>query len=138
MKPNVQQLLMKTLMFTLISMCFTHAASAQTVTCTSLHEGMFKVTDQATGVTLITRTKKYQTEENDFLGYKVVFNITWTDDCTYELRPKEVIKGDPSIMGNGKNVLITHIKQVTDKSYIAECSSNFFNGTTDFEVDIMN
>ncbi len=129
---------MKTLLILFLMIAFNSVLFGQDPTCMSLHEGTFKVITKETGTTFISRSTKYQTEENSFLKYKVIFDITWVDDCTYELRPKRIIEGDPAIMGSGKNVLRTRIKSITNKSYTAETSANFSLGTTDFKVEIIN
>ena len=89
------------------------------------------------GTTFIKRTEKLQTEKNDDLGYEMVFDIVWIDECTYELRPKKLIKGDPSIMGDGTHVLKTRIKEISNNSYTAETSANFNPGTFNFVVEII-
>ena len=122
---------------TLLTLIITLTAFGQKPTCKSLHTGSFKVSTKESGTTLIKRTEKYQIEKNDDLGYEVIFDITWIDECIYELRPKKIIKGDPSIMGNGTNVLKTKIKKISDNSYIAETSANFSEGKFDFVVEIM-
>lgn len=100
-------------------------ALGQIPTCKSLHTGSFKIYTKETGTTFINRTEKYQVEKNEFLGYEVVFEITWTDDCTYELRPKKVIMGDPAIMGDGTLMIKSIIKKISINNYIAETSVNF-------------
>ena len=122
---------------TLLTIIITLTAFGQKPTCKSLHTGSFKVFTKESGTTLIKRTEKYQIEKNDNLGYEVIFDITWIDECIYELRPKKIIKGDPSIMGDGKNVLKTKIKKISDNSYIAETSANFSEVKFDFVVEIM-
>ena len=128
---------MKILILVLCTIGFNLNSIGQKPTCLSLHEGKFKVTTKESGTTFITRTVKTQIEENSSMGYIVVFDITWVDECTYELRPKELIKGDPVIMGNGKSVLKTRIKGISNKSYIAETSANFSDSILDFEVEII-
>ena len=54
------------------------------------------------------------------------------------MRPKELIKGDPSIIGNGQNVIRTKIKEISDNKYIAETSANFSDVIMDFVVEIIN
>jgi len=129
---------MKTLLFLSLFLGANVISVGQTRDCKSLHTGSFKVFTKESGTTYIKRTKKYQTEKNDNLGYEVVFDITWIDECTYELRPKELIKGDPSIMGNGQNVIKTKIKEISDNKYIAETSANFSDVIMDFVVEIIN
>ena len=74
---------------------FTLTALAQKPTCKSLHTGSFKIYTKETGTTFIKRTEKLQSEKNDDLGYEMVFDIVWIDECTYELRPKKTDKGRP-------------------------------------------
>ena len=109
----------------------------QNRTCKSLQAGKFKVVTKESGTTFIERSNDLQIEENDALGYKIEFDITWVDECTYELRPKRLIKGDPVIMGNGKNVLTTRIRNITNTHYVAETSANFSDVVMDFEVEIV-
>lgn len=111
--------------------------SAQLPTCKSLHTGTFRISTRETGTTFIVRTEKQQTEKNDELGYEVIFDIKWIDDCTYELRPKKLIKGDPAIMDDGTNVLKTRMKNITAMGYVAETSSNFDTLIVDFKVEIV-
>lgn len=110
---------------------------AQKRTCQSLHIGMFKAISETNGTTIITRTKNLQVEENNDLGYKLAYNITWTSDCTYELRLKQVIKGDPSIMNDSKYILKIRIKQIKKNSFITENSSTFSAKTSEHEIFIM-
>ena len=129
---------MRRLIFILFTIGVSQTSFSQINTCHSLHEGAFRVVTKETGTTVIKRTKKLQIEENTFLNYKVVFDITWINDCVYELRPKEIIKGDPAIFGDGKNVLTVRIKSINKRNYIAETSANFSNGIVDFEVEILD
>ena len=129
---------MKTLFILLFFAGMNLALFGQTRDCKSLHTGSFKVFTKESGTTYIKRTKTQQVEKNEDLGYEIIFDITWIDDCTYELRPKELIKGDPAIMGNGKNVLKTKIKEISGGKYIAETSANFADGIFDFVVEIIN
>ncbi|MDB5200685.1 MAG: hypothetical protein JWQ27_94 [Ferruginibacter sp.] len=110
---------------------------AQKPTCQDFHEGSFSITTAGTGTTMITRTKKQQIEESEQYGYKLLFDIVWTDECTYELRPKKVLRGDPAIFENGKIVLRTRIKQITNSGYTAETSSNFSPAVMEFEVRML-
>ncbi|MGG9961155.1 hypothetical protein [Ferruginibacter sp. SUN106] len=98
----------------------------QVRTCKSLHIGTFKSSlKKDIGITVIKREGNLQIEENDYLGYKLAFNITWIDDCTYELTLKEVIKGDPAWMKDNKYKIKVRIKQIKKNSYSTEQSSDF-------------
>jgi len=128
----------KSIFLILIMQIVAFTIFGQKPTCKSLHTGFFKVSTKESGTTLIKRAAKEQLEKNDYLGYEVIMSITWIDDCTYDLRPKKLIKGDPAIMGDGTNVVRTKIKKITANSYIAETSGSFGDGTIDFVVDIIN
>ena len=110
---------------------------SQTPSCKSLHNGSFKIFDKDAGNTYIKRTDNVQTETNEKMGFEMTFDVKWVDDCTYELRPKKLIKGDPSMFGDGKGVLTTKIKTINETNYIAETTSNFSDQTLTFVVKII-
>jgi len=122
---------------TSLALIITLTSFGQKPTCKSLHTGSFKIDSKEVGTTFIKRTEKYQIEKNDNLGYEIIFDITWIDECIYELRPKKLIKGDPSILGDGKSVLKTKIKGISNNNYIAETSANFSKEVMDFVVEII-
>ena len=122
----------------LLAQMFAFSVCGQKPTCKSLHTGSFKVPTKDAGTTYIKRTAKEQYEKNDYLGYELILSVTWIDDCTYELRPKKLIKGDPAIMGDGTNVVRTKIKKISVNSYIAETTGSYGEGTVDFVVDIID
>ena len=124
-------------LFLVFFLVFSSAAFGQKPSCKSLHIGDFKIVSKEGGTTLIKRTEEEQWEKNESYGYEVIFSIKWIDDCTYELRPRKLIKGDPSIMGDGTNFVKTRIKDISDNTYVAETSASFFNQTIDFLVDIV-
>lgn len=68
---------------------FNSTCKIEDLDCSGLKIGKFKIEDELSGITLITRTEKFQIEENEKLGYKLKLSITWIDDCTYELKPVE-------------------------------------------------
>ena len=127
----------KLTLLTILLQIFTLTVLGQKPACKSLHTGSFKIFTEESGNTLINRTEKLQTEKNDNLGYEIIFDIVWINECTYELRPKKLIKGDPAIMGDGTHVITTRIKNISNKSYLAETSANFSDAIFDFEVEIM-
>ena len=110
---------------------------AQNRTCHSLHVGTFKAISKERGTTIIKRTKNSQIEENAYLGYKLLYNVTWINDCTYELRLKQVIKGDPSWMNDAKYVLTIRIKQIKKSCYTTENSNTFSNDISIHEIIIV-
>lgn len=117
---------------------FSPGTVAQKQDCKSVHTGTFKVVTKESGTTFIKRTTTQQIEINESFGYEIVFDIKWIDECTYELRPKKVIKGDPAIMGDGTNFVRVKIKDITVKTYIAETTASFSKATVDFLVEIMD
>ena len=125
-----------------ISLCFAIAllgisAAGQDPACKSVQKGAFKIFTKETGTTFIRRTAKEQVEKNDDLGYEVIFSIRWIDECTYELRPKKLIRGDPAIMGDGSQFVRTRIRDITETGYVAETTSSFSDATMNFTVEIV-
>jgi hypothetical protein len=121
-----KQKVMKSAILFFVIMTLSLVLFGQARTCKSLHIGTFKsILKKNKGITVIKRTRNLQVEENDSLGYKLVFNITWTSDCTYELTLKEVIKGDPAWMNDAKYIIKVRIKQIKKSSYTTEQSSSF-------------
>lgn len=128
----------KLLFLALLSQLFVLTLLAQQPTCKTLRTGSFKMVSAELGTTYITRTGKTQVEKNEKLGYEVIFDIKWIDDCTYELRPKKLVKGNPAIMGDGTYVVKTKITGITYKNYTAETSSNFSEEEMKFMIEIVN
>lgn len=110
--------------FLVISILFFMIAAANAQSCLSVHTGNFKISNSETGVTVIARNEKYQIEENLKLNFKIIFSITWTDDCTYELRPVRLIGGDSSLFIKDA-VVTTKITKVKSHGYQAICTTNF-------------
>jgi hypothetical protein len=127
----------KRLFFASMIQIITLTSFDQIPTCKSLHSGRFKVFSKQSGTTYIERSATEQIETNEDLGYKLILSIKWIDECTYELRPKKLIKGDPSVMGDGKSFMTTHIKNITSKAYTAETSASFSPAIMDFVVEII-
>lgn len=127
----------KLIILTFSIQMLTLSVFGQKPTCKSLRTGSFKIITKEGGTTFIKRTKKNQIEKNDDLGYEIIFDIKWINKCSYELRPKKLIKGDPSIMGDGTHVLKSTIKEITNNTYVAETSANFYPAIVDFVVEII-
>ncbi|RYY68830.1 MAG: hypothetical protein EOO13_11235 [Chitinophagaceae bacterium] len=111
------------------------SAAAQQPGCRSIQTGKFKVTTEY-GTTLVTRTRDTQTEEDAQQGVVMIFDLKWINECTYTLRPKKVIKGDPSLM-NKDMVLTVVVKEVNKNYYIAETAFNLSPAIMTFKVDIV-
>jgi hypothetical protein len=112
-------------------------ACSPKMTCQSLHVGTFKNISKKYGTTIITRTEDFQVEENSDMGYKLTYDIKWISDCSYELRLKEVIKGDPSLMNERKYVVTVRIMQIKGNSYISESSSTYSDKINTYETLII-
>ncbi|MBS1732650.1 MAG: hypothetical protein JST02_05080 [Bacteroidetes bacterium] len=128
---------MKAIFSSFILMLLNLTSEGQKITCQSLHIGTFKSISKEFGTTLITRTKNDQTEENKKLGYKLIYDLFWISDCTYELRLKKVIKGDPALMQESKFVLTIKIKQIKKNSYITENRSTYSDKISTHEIMIL-
>jgi hypothetical protein len=105
--------------------------------CQSLHEGNFKGISDKYGTTIITRTKQLQIEENNDLGYKLVFAVNWIDDCSYELRLKEILKGDSAFKRGFNNVIKIRVMEIKENSYISENTCSSCDTTTSHEIRIV-
>jgi len=128
---------MKTIFILSLLLALQPALFAQEQDCKFVHEGKFRLVDKLSGTTMMTRTKDFQTEENAEMGYKVILAIKWIDECTFEMRIKEVVKGDPALLGNKGDVMTVHIKEVNKHSYIAVTTANFADFVLTREVEIL-
>jgi hypothetical protein len=126
---------MKALLISSFLLLFNFVSHADMPTCRSLHTGNFKVTEGGS-ITTVRRIKNLQIEENADLKFKAVFEVTWLNECTYELRPKELLQGDPALFGEKWYVMTIHIKNIKNNSYTAEVSTNFFEDTVSIEMEI--
>ncbi len=64
-------------------------STAQELDCAKFHTGKYFIASAEYGDTYVTRTSTTQTETGVQLSngkkFKAVFNVEWTDDCTYVL-----------------------------------------------------
>jgi len=128
---------MKILFLVFISLCFNLVSPAQTLKCQSVHEGTFRIVDSLSGTTILKRTKDLQIEENAEMGIKMIFDIKWINDCTYELRPKEVVKGDPAMMGKKGDAMTVTITEIKAHSYVSVTTANFADFVMKKEIEIL-
>lgn len=128
---------LKTIIFLLVFQITASAAFSQLPTCKSLQVGSFKIESAEFGTTYITRTKTAQTEINNDYGIEMIFDIRWIDSCTYELRPKKLIRGPKELMGDGKLYIISRITDITENGYTALTSDNMNNEPMKFKVEIV-
>lgn len=90
--------------------------------CTSVKTGNFEIESARNGITKIKRSKNFQIEENESLGYKLKLKIDWLDECTYTLTPVEDLVNTK----NGKvpnRVLTCQIIEVNSDNYIQVSSA---------------
>jgi hypothetical protein len=121
--------------FLVFSILLTLSLNTNAQTCTSLHEGKFRLSEKELGITVITRNEKYQTEVNP--NFNIVFSINWVDECTYELRPVKVIKADVSILE--KDIVVTvKIIDIKKHGYKVICSTNFSKEKTTYILEILD
>ena len=85
--------------------------------CTSVKTGSFQIETAQNGFTKIERTKKYQIEENESLGYKLKLTIDCLDDSTYTLTPVADLT-NPNSENVPKGVLTCQIIEVNKDHYV--------------------
>lgn len=66
---------------------------SQNINCKQFHVGKFRHVSDVSGTTQIVRTKNTQTEVNEKLKVKAVYDIRWIDDCTYEISNGRIVSG---------------------------------------------
>ena len=110
---------------------------SQKINCKLIHEGLFKLNTEYSGTTIIKRIRNIQIEENLILGFKMSYYVTWINDCTYELRPKKLIKGNVKFAGNLDDVFTVQIISLKTKSYVSKTSTNFSNEVLEREILIL-
>ena len=71
------------------------------------------------------------------MGLEIILDLNWIDECTYELKPKKLIKGDPSIMINPRT-LRTAIRNVTKGAYEAESTMEGTDQSMFYHVEIID
>ena len=98
---------------------------AQKLDCSKFHNGTFKMSAGGRDY-IITRSGTIQTERLEQLNTSMIFNVKWTDDCTYTLTPtKEVLQKYPAMP---KNTLMTvRIIKTTKNSYTQTTAANTIN-----------
>ncbi len=99
--------------------------SQRVVDCSSIRTGKFKSQDVESGETIIVRTEKYQIEENNKYGYKLKLEVTWLDDCTYQLKPVEDMLNQEN-KSLPKMVLTCKVTEITENGYVQISSSDVY------------
>lgn len=92
--------------------------------CKQFRTGTFYVKSMPN--VIITRDDKFQTETDPATGKYVKMSVTWTSDCTYELRlVKTTIKKDKKMWKKMKVLTIT-ITDTDETSYKFSATSPMF------------
>lgn len=115
---------MKKLSFFLLLLLFAGKISAQAPTaseCKDFHTGTF--TYKNIPNVIIERDSLYQIERDPTDGSYIKMSITWTSDCTYELRLIKTNKRKDKKFWKKIKVLVVTIVYVDDNSYRFSCSS---------------
>lgn len=91
--------------------------------CSTVKTGSFQIESARNGITKIERSKSYQIEENESIGYKLKLKIDWLDECTYTLTPVEDL-ANPKNKKVPARVLTCQIVEVNEDNYIQVSSAN--------------
>jgi len=108
------------------AVCFgVFAAFSQEKDCRKFHNGTFTNINEETGITtLIERKDNMQTETTDGGKNKAVFNLKWTNDCSYTLRPtRSTLKQHPGWPESA--VFSVEITETGEDGYRQVSSTNF-------------
>jgi thiamine phosphate synthase YjbQ (UPF0047 family) len=80
------------ILFLFLSVSCSSQSSKNPSPCKELYEGAYYKTEKTFGVYKIKRTKNEQIEHVVKSKLKIKFALTWTEDCTCELRFSEVLE----------------------------------------------
>ena len=108
--------------------------NAQNFKCKSAHIGKFQIDNGEYGITVIERNSKIQTETNTKMGYKARYDITWIDDCHYELKNRKVIQGKTLEGSTPEDIVRAEILKVIKNKVFLQLSSNFSDETMECEM----
>jgi hypothetical protein len=119
----------------LLYIAFSLNTSAQTSKCEAAHVGIFELdSGEEYGVTRIERNHKTQTETNEKMGFKALYDVVWIDDCHYELKNKKIIKGVSTFGTEPDDTLKVEILNIQGAKIFLRLSSNFTSFETDCEM----
>jgi hypothetical protein len=89
--------------------------------CNEFHTGTFYLKGMPN--VIITRDATTQTESDPATGRMVKMSVTWTSDCTYELRLIKTNRKDDRKAWKKMQVLVVVITDVSENSYQFSASS---------------
>lgn len=112
-------------------------AASQENTCNRIKDGQFRLVDNSTGVTLISRKGKFQLEEGVNDKVKIVAEVIWIDECTYELRNPRVLSGKPDYPVPSDLVVTTRVISVQFKKYRVQVTTNMCAIVLEKEIEIL-
>lgn len=119
----------------LLFIAFTLQTHAQSSKCEAAHVGIFELdSGEDFGITRIERNDKTQTETNEKMGFKALYDVVWIDDCHYELKNKKIIKGESKYGTQPDDVLKVEILKIEGAKIFLRLSSNFTSFVTDCEM----
>ena len=95
-------------------------SNSQQLDCQKFKLGHFQGTDPLYGITKVERTENTHKEILEEFELELIFDITWIDDCTYELKLREIV-GDEELFNYSKDVVFTvRIVETGEKSFVIE------------------
>ncbi|NIF05164.1 hypothetical protein F3J23_06880 [Chryseobacterium sp. Tr-659] len=129
---KIQSLMSKIFFFSLLF--FSLTINAQVSNCKSAHIGKFELDSGEYGVFVVERNLKTQTEKNEKLGFKAIYDIVWKDDCHYELKNRKIIKGEILEGSSPNDVVKVEIVKVVDGKVFLKIGSNFSDEEMECEM----
>jgi hypothetical protein len=108
---------------TLWCTCSPVNAQVQPGACATIKEGRFEISDEKTGVSIITRKGGIQREENEQMGVVIEYLTDWIDECSFRLVPFKVVRNDNNLELDADLKLIVEIIEVREGLYIQETTA---------------
>lgn len=103
--------------------------------CASVKNGRFRIEDREAGTTIIERMGNTQIETIERMRLKLLFDVVWTDACTYTLQLRKVLQDDlEQPLPPDSTVVTARIMEFTDSSYIIAATSNISTTSMKFEL----
>lgn len=105
--------------------------------CSNIKTGKFKLIDQESGITIITRTANEQIEINENLNVKIRYKVNWINECTYQLFDAKVYKGDDYFQGQKSDTMTVSITEVNTDYYKVLTTSNFSDLSMEAKIEFI-